>query len=345
MIKTALVGFGGAASNIHLPLLKNQPEIQLVAVLSSKPEQVAKLAGDVPCFSNYGDLLAKTEAQLLIITTPNHLHYEMTADALKSGKHVVIEKPMCSQPGEVESLRDLAKQQNLQLFPFHNRRWDGDFMTIQESLQKGLLGDIKVFESRFDRFRPEVSSKWKEQDGQQTGLWFDIGPHLLDQAFELFGTPLAVTARLLTTRPGAGVTDYFNVQLHYQEHEVVLGASNHCAGPVRRFYMEGSNGSVNLMGVDPQEEQQKQGVSCDAMEYGISDDFPHGHFYNASGTQTIVKNKGNWPGFYQAVTDCLLREKSFPVTVDAAYQVAKFLQLAVLSQEQNKTIWVRQYRN
>lgn len=352
MIKTALVGFGGAARNIHLPLLLHQHEMELVAVLSSKPEKVdnALAAPEngkprVPCFTHYSDLLEKSDAELVVIATPNHMHYPMAMEALRAGKHVVVEKPVSTKPAEIRALKDVALQQNKHLFPFHIRRWDSDFLTVRELLASQCLGSVKLFESRFDRFRPEVSLKWKEQAGAQTGFWFDIGPHLLDQALQLFGTPLAVTARLLNTRENANTTDYFNVQLHYEEQEVILAASNHCAGPVRRFYMEGNNGSFNLMGLDPQEQQQSQGIVPGDANYGISADFPTGQLYHATGRQDVDRCHGNWPGFYQAVADCVLRGEPSPVNIDSAIEVAKFLQLALMSQEQNKTVYVRQYRD
>lgn len=349
MIKTAIAGLGAIAKNVHLPLIRHQSELEIIAVNSSDSDKAATLLAGIPCFSNYQSLLQESDAELIVITTPNCTHFEMTLAALNAGKHVVVEKPVTTSPKEIEQLMAVAKKNNKWVIPFHNRRWDGDYLTVKKLLDEDSLGNIKLFESRFDRYRPELSDKWKEQAGQNSGLWFDIAPHLLDQAFELFGLPSAITARLLCTRENSQEVDYFNTQLHYPNKEIVIGASNFCAGPVRRFYIEGTKATFVKEQLDPQAEQLENKVQPNHQNYGIEEERLFGQRYdrqqnhqNCSAIETV---QGSYPTFYQAVADCLTSRQAPPVNLEAALNVARFLQLGLLSQEQNKTVRVRQYRD
>lgn len=345
MIKTAIIGFGGAAKNFHIPLVQNSPDLQLAAVCTSQADSVRQYLGDIPCFSDYNALLQLPDIQLVVIATPNKFHYQMALDAINCGKHLVIEKPVSINAEEVQHLAEMADAKGVKVIPFHNRRWDGDFLTVKKLLEQKELGDIKLFESHFDRFRPNVSDAWKEQPNQNSGVWYDIGPHLLDQVFELFGTPSAITSHLLCQREGSDTVDYFNVKLHYQDYHVIIGASYHCAGPVRRFQIQGSQGTFIKDGIDPQAAQLVTGLSPTAPEYGLDQASPYGHLYKPDSFSNIATEAGKYQDFYQAVANCILQELPPPVSLDAALKVAKFLQLGVLSQEQNKTIWVRQFRD
>ncbi|MCC2605769.1 oxidoreductase [Planctobacterium marinum] len=349
MIKVALIGFGSVAQNLHLPLIRHQSQLQITAVASSKPELVANLVPEARCYANYQQLLADSDADLVVITTPNEFHYPIAMQALKASRHVVIEKPVALLQKEVQAMQHEAEEHDVRLFPFHNRRWDGDFQTVAHLIKEDRLGKVKLFESHFDRFRPEPTDKWKEKAGPGNGIWYDLGPHLLDQTFLLFGIPEAITARLLATRPNSNTTDYFHVQLHYKDKEVHLRASNHNAAPVQRFHVQGNKGTLVKYEMDVQENQLKAGLAITDDSYGIDDEANYGVLYEESDqglicSQRIATLPGAYPQFYQQVVDSIRYDATPPVSVDAAIEVARFLQLGMLSQEQGKTIKVRQFR-
>lgn len=349
MIKVALIGFGSVAQNLHLPLIRHQSQLQITAVASSKPELVERLVPEAQCFSNYEQLLASSDADLVVITTPNEHHFPIAMQALKASKHVVIEKPVALLQKEVQTLQHEAEEHDVQVFPFHNRRWDGDFQTVAQLIKENRLGDIKLLESHFDRFRPIPKNKWKEHAGPGSGIWFDLGPHLLDQAFVLFGIPEAITASLLNTRPQSNTTDYFHVQLHYKDKEIHLRASNHNAAPVQRFHVQGNSGTFVKYGMDVQEAQLMSGLAISDNSYGLDSEASYGTLYEASASgdvnaHSITTLPGCYPSFYQQVAECIRYDAKPPVGIEAAIEVARFLQLGQLSQEKGKTIKVRQFR-
>ena len=173
--------------------------------------------------------------------------------ALAAGKHVVIDKPMALDPKQASELIDAAAKAGRMLSVFHNRRWDDDFLTVQDLLGRDALGGINYFESHFDRYRPAIKPGWREGDGEGTGVLFDLGSHLADQALHLFGMPEAVTADVLVQRPQAHVPDYFHVQLHYGRLRVILHGSTLAAAHGPRFIVHGERGSFTTHGLDGQE--------------------------------------------------------------------------------------------
>jgi len=243
MIKTAIVGFGYSAQTFHLPFLKAHPDFELTGVCTRRPEAVSEQLSGFLVGSDLNQLLADERIALVVITLPNQFHYKAAKACLEAGKHVVLEKPMTTSVGEAEVLIKLARSQNRLLTVFHNRRWDGDFLTVKALLQEQRLGPLHYFSSQFDRFRPQVRQRWKEADEPGGGVWYDLGPHLVDQALELFGPPGGAEGSIRRLRPGSPGVDYFHVTLHYPALEVVLQSSPYCAGPVPRFTLQGEIGS------------------------------------------------------------------------------------------------------
>ena len=196
---------------------------------------------------------------LVVITSPNNLHFEHAYAALSHDKHVVVEKPFVLTESEGKTLIDLAERRQKILTVYQNRRWDADFLTIQRLIQENTLGEIYYFESRFDRFRPEVKNRWKEDDMPGSGILWDLGVHLMDQALLLFGLPTYVFADLAYQRPGAKTIDYFRVLLDYPTGlKVSLGASNLCLKSGPKFVIHGTRGSFVKFGTDPQEASLNQ---------------------------------------------------------------------------------------
>jgi predicted dehydrogenase len=328
-IKVAIIGYGYSAKTFHLPLIKANDAFDLIAIVSSRPDSVSLDLPGVAVYPKVTQLVeARKDIDLVVITVPSEHHFSVAKQCLQSSLNVVIEKPMVTCSSEALTLIELAEANRLVLSVFHNRRWDGDFLTIKKLLRDNQVGQPKIFESNFDRFRPNVRKRWREQAGKGSGIWFDLGSHLVDQALLLFGMPESVTARCLLTRLSSETVDYFQVQLHYPEHEVVLRASSFSAGPNRRFHLQGQTGSYLKYGLDPQELQLKQGLEPTHEKYGIEAEQTFGKLYRDQTVESIATLKGDYPCFYAELAACLKTGSPCPVTATEILPVLKILEIA-----------------
>lgn len=302
-IRTGLIGYGLAGSVFHAPLIRACERMELTAVLTSR---------DAPC--RIGSLDELLEAcDLVVIASPNQSHFPLAKQALEAGKHVVVDKPFTVTVEEADELIAIAEREQRLLTVFQNRRWDSDFLTLKRVLPS--LGDVRLFQAHWDRFRPAIKQGWRETGEEGGGVWFDLGPHLVDQALQLFGMPDAVSADILTQREGAVADDYFDVVLHYGRTRVCLRASTLIADPRPRFAVHGTEASYVKHGLDPQEAALKGGA--DPLSPGFGIDERTGTLTFADGRQEQVPNeRGAYLAFYAAVADAVL--DGAPVPVDPA---------------------------
>jgi predicted dehydrogenase len=332
MLKTAVIGFGLSARTFHLPFIAQQSELSLVAISSSQPE----LANQYPQIQHYAQaeqLIAESDAELVVITSPNHSHFPLARAALQQGKHVLLEKPLVLSHEEGRQLALLARQNGRKLAVYHNRRFDGDFLTLQQLINRGELGTIHYFESHFDRFRPEPRARWREQAGPGSGILWDLGPHLIDQALCLFGMPQAISATCRTLRPSGETTDYFHLQLHYSDKEVVLHSSPFCANPTLRFMLQGSRGSYQKFGLDPQEDALRAGAVPGGVDWGVEPAECFGELANAERCIRYPTLAGHYGLFYQQLVAALLHGAELPVPIEDALAGIRLIELAILSSE------------
>ena len=220
----ALVGFGYAGQTFHAPLIAACPGLGLHTVVTSRPDEVAAACPGARAVPAFETVLADPEIDLVVLATPNALHAPQARAALEAGKAVVVDKPFALSPAEARAVADLARAKGLFLSVFHNRRWDADFLSLQQQIASGILGAVRTFESHFDRFRPEVRDRWRERDGPGGGIWNDLGPHLIDQALVLFGRPLGVSCDLAVLREGGQAVDWARAVLRYADKRVILHA-------------------------------------------------------------------------------------------------------------------------
>ena len=236
MIKTVLVGFGFAAKVFHLPHLVHSEKYEVVGIVSrSGASKEHPDVSSAPVYETLEQSLSISDATLYIITTPSDLHVDMIKQCIAAGKDVLVEKPAFLTVKEGEELIQLANAGESVVAVHQNRRWDGDFLTIKKLLEDGTLGDWKVFESRFDRFRPHVRNRWREQAGPGSGILFDLGSHLIDQALVLFGKPDGVYGEVMTQREGGQTDDGFCIALHYGEKRVYLRSNSFINSNYPRF--------------------------------------------------------------------------------------------------------------
>jgi predicted dehydrogenase len=262
-LQVALIGYGSAGRIFHAPLVAGVPGLNLACIVTRQLEAVKRDWPAVPCVAAAGAALADPAIDLVVIATPNDSHFELAWAALLAGKHVVVDKPCTVTLPEAETLLALARQQGRVLTVFQNRRFDSDFLALQQVVRSGQLGRVVQVDSHFDRYRPAVPARWREQNLPGSGLWFDLGPHLVDQALVLFGLPDAVLLEQANMRDGAQVNDWFHAVLRYDTRHgglrVILHASTLVAEPGPRWSVHGTQGSYTKFGLDPQEDALKAG--------------------------------------------------------------------------------------
>ena len=352
MIRAGLVGFGMAGRVFHAPLLSSVEGLELAAVLERSTSKAAERYPGITVYRSLDEMLADDSLGLLVVATPNESHYEITHRILSAGKNVVVDKPMTLTSVQAAELMTLATAHNTLLAPFHNRRWDSDFLTIQKLLHEGSLGRLVFFESRFDRWRPLRMTErlWKENPEAGGGILHDLGPHLVDQALALFGLPLAVSAEVLREKLGP-VNDSFTIRLRYPELMVTLGA-NHLSLPARpRYHLRGTRGGYVKKGVDPQEAALGKITRIADAAWGEDEPAAWGVLHvdvdGSSVSQPVPSVRGDYRHYYAGIRDALLGKAAAPVAGLDGWRVARLLEWARESSDQHCEIacdWSQQPR-
>jgi scyllo-inositol 2-dehydrogenase (NADP+) len=315
VIRVGLVGYGLAGAVFHAPLIRACERMQLSAVLTSRdaPDRVGSLE----------ELISRSD--LIVIASPNTSHHAIAKQALETGRHVVVDKPFTVTVEEADELIHIAAERQLVLSVFHNRRWDADFLTVRQVLPR--LGEVLLFEAHWDRFRPEIKQGWRERPEPGSGLWNDLGPHMVDHALQLFGTPDSIKADILAQRDGALVDDYFDVTFHYARMRVCMRSSSVAAAPRPRFAIHGTTGSFVKHGLDPQEAQLKAGMDPRDQQFGL--DARDGQLVHSGGrTEQVPTTRGNYLAFYNAVAAAILDGAPVPVGPEEARNGLALISLA-----------------
>ena len=345
-LQVALIGYGNAGRIFHAPLVSGVPGLQLACICSSKPDVVLADWPQVRVVATPEAVMAYPLIDLVIVATSNTTHHAIARAALLAGKHVVVDKPCTVTLSETDDLLHLAQAQNRVLTVFQNRRFDADFLALQQVLASGVLGRIVHFESHFDRYRPTVPERWREQNLPGSGLWFDLGAHLVDQCLQLFGSPDDLLLDVACQREGAVVNDYFHAQLRYGTHHrglrVLLHASAlvPCVGP--RFVVHGTQGSWVKYGLDVQEDALKAGARPhwnDDAAWG-RDSQPGTLTLPAEPAPVVTRGPdlpGNYLAYYAQLAAHLQGGEAAPtVTPDQVHQAMQWLCVGVQSAEQKR---------
>jgi predicted dehydrogenase len=340
-IRVGILGYGFATATFHAPLVACVPGLQLCAVASSQPAKVHADWPSVQVFDSPQALIDSDAVDLVVVPTPNQTHHALAKAALLAGKHVVVDKPFTLTEVEAADLVQTAEQRHRVLSVFHNRRWDADFLTLQALLASGVLGRVTQFASHFDRFRPQVRNRWRESGEPGSGLWFDLGPHLLDQALLLFGEPASLLLNLQRQRDGALADDGFHAVLRYPPLAegqanplcVVLHASALAAQPGPRFVVHGTRGSFTKHGLDPQEDALKAGLRPGSKGWGADPQpgqlsaLPEGAGPDAAlQLSTPAHSAGDHSRFYAGVRDAIAHGAPNPVPPHEAQAVMRWLE-------------------
>ena len=334
-IRTGLIGYGFAGKTFHAPLISAVPGLVLTAISSSKPDAVK---ADFPAVTVYADPLAliESDVDLIVIASPNDTHAPLAEAALKAGKHVVVDKPFTLSLTQARHLGAVAKAERRLLSVFHNRRYDSDFLGVKSVIESGRLGRVTHFESHFDRFRPLVRDRWREHAIPGGGLWFDLGPHIIDQALQLFGLPERVTATIATQRSGGQAADYAHCILHYGSMRAVLHASMLVAGGTHRFTVHGEGGSLIKPTLDGQETQLLAGLRPGDREWGVDPEAMT--LFTATGSEALATPRGDQSRYYRDVAEAIAVDSRNPVTPLEALAVMAVLEAAEISSRDGRSV-------
>ena len=342
-IITGIASFGMSGKVFHAPLIANHKGFHLRSIVERSKNKASELYPDVEIVRSFDELLQDGNIELVIVNTPDYTHYEMALAAIQAGKHVVVEKPFTQTVEQAYALIEAAKQKNVMLSVFQNRRWDGDFLTVQQVIKNNLLGKLVEFESHFDRFRNFIQlGTWKEKAESGTGMVYNLGSHLIDQAVILFGMPDAVNAEIRIMRPGGEVDDCFDIRLSYNDVKVTLKASILVRETGPKYFLHGINGSFVKSGLDVQEDALKIGKIPGTQGWG-TEPIENWGVLNTNVGDLHFKGKietvpGNYPAYYDNIYDHLIEGKPLEVTPEQAAGTIKIILAVFKSSELKKTI-------
>ena len=342
VINTGIIGYGLSGRYFHAPFLKVNPGFAVKKIVERHSQSALELFPAAEIVDDYQKITDDPTIELAVITAPNIFHFAMAKDCLLAGKHIVIEKPFVPTTDQADELIALSQQVNRKIFVYQNRRWDGDFMTIRDILSQGLLGNLLEYEAHFDRFTPERKrAAWRDEPIPASGVLYDLGSHLIDQALALFGKPEAVFADIRAQRPGSKVDDYFHLHLCYPNHKAILKAGVFVKEPGPRYILHGDKGSFVKKGIDPQEELLRKGHLPVGEHWGK--EYPENHGIlniiseEKESRETVETEAGNYAGFYKNVADVLAGNAEQAVKPEEARTVIRVIELAFES-EKTKSI-------
>ncbi len=343
-IKTALLSFGMSGRVFHAPFIDGHEGFEFHSVWERSKNETEKIYSGVKIYRTLQELLDDEPVELVVVNTPNITHYEYTKKALEQGKHVVVEKPFTVTVAEGEELIKLAKEKNKLLIVYQNRRYDSDYKTIKQVLEKGLLGDIVEAEFHFDRYKIELNVKQhKEMPGGGTGALYDLGSHLIDQALQLFGSPNAVFADIRNVRPQSQVDDYFELLLYYPSLRVRLRSSYLVREALPGYILHGTKGSFIKHKTDVQENALQAGRKPNEQGWGEEPDAERGLLHTEADGKMIKEHipslKGNYRAFYDGVYEAIRNGAAPPVSAEEGLNVIRIIEAAIESNQQKKVVF------
>ncbi|PJG82737.1 Gfo/Idh/MocA family oxidoreductase [Caviibacterium pharyngocola] len=342
-INTAIAGFGMSAKTFHMPFLALDPRFRLCKVLERSGETAKQFYPDVVIVHQFEQLLTD-DIDLVIITTPNQTHAQLAEQAVRAGKHVIVEKPLAIHAAQAKELAQLAEAHNVMLSVYQNRRWDNGALTVKKLLAEQTLGDIVDYEIRYERYSNKPNAKiWKETGEFGTGLVYDLGVHLIDQVVDLFGIPTALYADVCIQRPDGKTDDNFRITFYYPDKKVVMSATKFAREPAPHIILQGTKGSYikptldnqeNLLvsGVKPQDDWNKEPQS----QWGLL----HTEIDGQIVREQIESVRGNYQGYYDNIYDVLANQAALLVTAEQAVRVLELIEAVYESAREGRKIYL-----
>ncbi|ABR49724.1 oxidoreductase domain protein [Alkaliphilus metalliredigens QYMF] len=345
-LNVGMIGFGMSGRVFHGPMITSMDEFNFNKIVCSR-EATVKAAREsypeVQIISDVDELMADDTIDLIIVATPNLSHFKLAQKALLANKHVIVEKPFTVTSAEADELIELAKKQEKIVTVYQNRRWDSDFQTIKQVIENGLLGNIVEYEAHFDRFRNYIKAGWREEQLPGSGMLYDLGSHLIDQAQYLFGLPKEIRADIRVQRKCAKCDDNFELVLDYGQVKVTLKSGMLVREALPHFIVLGDQGSFLKYGMDTQEEMLKKGETPKTMEnWGAEPESIWGTI-NTDVNGLHIKGKieslnGDYRGFYHNVYKAIMGKEELIVKPEEARNTIKIIELAMKSNKEKRTI-------
>jgi predicted dehydrogenase len=351
-LRVGLIGFGLAGESFHAPIIRGVPGMELACILQRHGSRAHEAYPDVRIARSLEDLLSDESIRLCVVATPNQSHLDLARRCLLAGRDVVVDKPFTTTVAEAVELVRLARQQKRLLTVYQNRRWDGDFQTVIKIVNSGALGRVVEYEARYERFRPNppAAAGWRDHQEPGSGILFDLGPHLIDQALFLFGAPQFITASVFTQRDWAKADDSFDICLQYPGVRATLRSRMLAYAPAAHFRLYGTNGSFVKYGMDPQEAVLRGGGELPqgtdwGPHWGEEPERLWGTLAMADGGSGIERKvkteRGDYRGFYANVRDAILQGIPPAVTLTQALRTMQTIELARQSSREQRTLpWV-----
>jgi scyllo-inositol 2-dehydrogenase (NADP+) len=317
----------------HAPFISTNPNFNLVGSWERSTKNIEAAYPGTKSYNSYEELLADTTIDLVVVNSPNDSHYAYVKSALLAGKHVVCEKAFTNTSTEAQELDELAQKKGLKLAVYQNRRYDADFLTLQQLIQEDEIGDFLEIQISFERYRTTLSpKKHKESVTPGAGLLYDLGPHLVDQALVLSGMPLAVFADIRITRKVGIVDDYFTMILYYPSHRITLTSGMVFMTQLPGYKIYGTKGSFIKNRSDVQEAALIAGQKPTTANWGAEATSDFGTLYtdhNGLITNRVVPSiAGNYGMFYEKMADAILHNGTVPTSAQEGKNIIRVLEAA-----------------
>lgn len=325
-IRVGLIGYGLAGAVIHAPLIEAAGEFRITAIATSRDVSVRR---DRPRRSSVpAEIAGASDVDLVVVASPNETHLPLARAALEAGKHVVLDKPFAVSTRDADELIRLAEAQGRMLTVFQNRREDGDFRAVRERIASGSLGEVALFEARWDRFRPQAAAAWRNSGQAGSGMLWDLGPHLIDQVLHLFGAPDWMHADIATQREGAVADDYFELTLGYGRMRAIVSSCSVVAAPRPRFSVHGTKASLLTHGIDPFEALLRHGAHPADADFRERLPAIAATLATGEAQELLDLPAGDWVGFYRQTAAAIRGEGPPPVDPREAREVIAVIERA-----------------
>lgn len=336
IINTGLLAYGMSGKLFHAPFLSVHPGFNLSAVTERNAQKAHKDYPGITSYNSIEELMDDPTIDLVVVNTPNYSHYDYTRQALLKGKHVLVEKPFAATAEEAQALFDLAREVGKQVFVYQNRRWDSDYLAVKQVIDSGVLGKLAEVHIRFDRYRNTIGPKtFKEELVPATGLQYDLGAHLLDQAINLFGKPLNFYKILGLNRQGTKVDDYFHFHLEYPDSlQVFVSSSMLVPDPQAAFVVHGEQGSLVKYRADIQEAQLLKDIRPGSEGYGeepveLAATLTRMNPDGSKRQEQLVSETGSYMPLFDGVYQGIVNNVPYPVTEEQVLTQLRILEAPV----------------
>jgi scyllo-inositol 2-dehydrogenase (NADP+) len=344
MVDVGLVGFGLGGRAFHAPIIFQVAGLRLAAILQRSGNSSQQAYSNVRVVRDLDELLGINSISLVAISTPNETHFPFAKKFLEAGRHVVVDKPFTTTLQEAHELVALAKKTGRILTVYQDRRFDGDFRTLQKMVADETLGRIVNFQVTFDRCRPVINTKtWKEKPVLGSGVFFDLGPHLIDQTLVLMGEPEQVLADIRSEREGSVTPDAFDLTFFYKDRaRAELNVSTLAPDPRPHFRVQGTKGVYLKQGLDPQEALLRADHPATGEDWGLEPESDWGTLILWQGgelkREKVPTLRGDYRVFYAQVRDAILGKAQPPVSCTEALRVMYALELCLQSSKKRAAL-------